>query len=229
MAPLAAIAAPRPGDFFTSGPTSAKRIALTFDDGPGPESAAFIDLLKKYDVSATFFMLGEQVKQRPAVAKRISDAGFEIGSHTTRHENYLQRFHMIETQHPNDENAAVAAVEAELVKDMRESRADIEAVTGRTLKILRMPNGVDRPWVKTSAKEAGFVLVNWTFGADWTKASTEELTPQYVNAIKPGAVLLLHDGGSHRAKTLAITEAVIKAAKEKGYEIVPVGQLIGAE
>jgi peptidoglycan/xylan/chitin deacetylase (PgdA/CDA1 family) len=90
-----------------------------------------------------------------------------------------------------------------------------------------MPHGIDRPWIKEAAKETGFILVNWTYGADWLSTPEDQLEKSYINAIEPGAIFLFHDGGSKRDKSLKLTEAVIKAAQEQGYQIVPVGELLG--
>ncbi|MBV9080842.1 MAG: polysaccharide deacetylase family protein [Elusimicrobia bacterium] len=226
-----AFAALKPGDFVTSGPTGAKRIALTFDDGPGPYTEKVMALLDKYNVKATFFMLGEEVQYRGKLAKEVLSRGHEIGSHTFDHKNYLQVYRGIEKKLGGKPAAAQAAeqAKAQLAGEMKKSRQIIEGATGIHLEMLRMPHGVDRPWVKQAAKESGFVLVNWTYGADWLNKSEAELEPGYLKAIKPGAILLLHDGGSHRDKTLVITEAVLKAAKEKGYEVVPLSALIGLD
>jgi peptidoglycan/xylan/chitin deacetylase (PgdA/CDA1 family) len=208
-----------PGSFVTKGPATAKKIALTFDDGPGPQTEQFLELLQRYHVKATFFMLAEQVGYKKAVAKKIADAGFEVGSHTTSHRNYAQ--------YAKEKGQGQA--KADLIKDMKGARKTIEEATGVTLKILRMPHGIDRPWIKEAAKETGFVLVNWTYGSDWIKMPEEEQTKEYIKALQPGAIILLHDGNPHREKSLRITEALIKAAQEKGYEMVTVGELIGVK
>ena len=213
-----------PGDFYTEGPTTAKKIALTFDDGPGPNTQQFLDLLDRYQVKATFFMLSNQVKLRPAVAKAVVERGHEIANHTTQHMNYKARLKKVRATAPE---GAVERVKAELVKDMEFSRVIIEKTTGRKLKILRMPHGIDGPWVREAAKQAGFIVVNWTYGSDWASSPIVQQVPGYIRAIRPGAIILLHDGWPKSQKSLEITEAVIKAAKEKGYEMVTVGELLG--
>lgn len=220
---------PDPGSFVTSGPPTSKRISLTFDDGPGPETTQLLELLDQYNVKATFFMLGEQVKYRPAIAKSVAQRGHEIANHTTRHINYLSRYRALEGEFGTDTEApqkAAMQVRRELLEDMKDSKSFIENKTGATVKLCRMPHGVDRPWVNDAAKEAGLVMVNWTYGADWLETPEAELEKSYVSEIKPGAILLFHDGGKNRKKTLRLTETVIKAAKERGYEIVPVGELL---
>jgi len=227
LLPVSALAQLKPGDFITAGPATAKRIALTFDDGPGPQSEAFIVLLEKYNVKGTFFMLGEQAGFRPKVAKAIADGGHEVASHTFNHTNYLQVYKAAMLRNSNVPEKAAADARAKLIEDMAKSRTLIEKATGRKLTLLRMPHGVDRPWVKEAAKKEGFVLANWTFGADWLKTPEDQLARQYVKAIKPGAIFLFHDGNRHREKSLALTEAVIKAAQKDGFEIVTLGELLG--
>jgi peptidoglycan-N-acetylglucosamine deacetylase len=215
-----------PGSFITSGPTQDKKIALTFDDGPGLESEQFLPLLDKYQVKATFFMLAEQAKLRPKIARQIADKGHEIGSHTYNHVNYLKHYRdLVKTS--GSEDKAAAQAKKDLVEDMNKSRKIIEEATGQRLKVLRMPHGIDRPWIKEAARETGFVLVNWTYGSDWVKQDDEKSRREYINAVKPGAILLFHDGGRNRKKSIALTEAVLKYAKENGFEVVSVGELLG--
>lgn len=229
LCPWWAQAQRKPGDFVTDGPKTGKRIALTFDDGPGPNTSKFLDLLDRYHVKATFFMLGDQVKHRPAVAKDVVARGHEIGSHTMTHINYAKRYHYRRSQvsGPDADAKAVALTKADLLADMRQSREVIETVTGRKLKLLRMPNGIDRPWIKEAARESGFILVNWTFGGDWTSTPTDQLAKSYVHALRPGTIYLIHDGWPKSDKSLAMAEAVLEAARQQGYQVVPVGELIG--
>lgn len=219
-------AAPKPGDFLTQGSVSEKKIALTLDDGPGPHTHEFLALLDKYQVKATFFVLGEQSRSRPKLTKEIAEKGHELANHTMTHMNYNKRYKFRLGQVGNPEKAA-ALTKEDLVKDMKEARAIIEKNSGQKLKLLRMPYGIDKPWIKQAAHEAGFVILNWTYGTDWNPAPAAEQIPGYINAIKPGAVILLHDGWPKTMKSLEITEAVIKAAKEKGFEIVTAGELLG--
>jgi peptidoglycan/xylan/chitin deacetylase (PgdA/CDA1 family) len=145
-----------------------------------------------------------------------------------KHINYLQRFKQLEKELSNKEKA-LDIVRSELMQDMEKSRKVIESASGVKINLCRMPHGIDRPWVNEAAKKNGFVMVNWTYGSDWEKRAEDAQKKDYVNSIKPGAILLFHDGGNKREKTLALTEAVIKAAKEKGYEIVTAGELLGVK
>jgi len=216
-------AAAKPGDLVTSGPPTGNKIALTFDDGPGPNTEKFLALLDRYHVKATFFVLGDQVRVRPKVLKKTVERGHEIGNHTTQHLNYKARLKELKKESPD---TAVESATKELVDDMKKSRETIETAIGKKLVYLRMPHGIDGPWIHAAAKEAGFVLVNWTYGFDWNSQTAEEMIPGYVKSLRPGAIILLHDGWPKSEKSLKIAEAVIKAAKEKKLEIVPVGELL---
>ena len=232
LIPATAVAQLKPGDFVTGGPTTAKRIALTFDDGPGPNTVKFLALLRKYNVKATFFMLGDQARQRPAIARQVAEEGHEIGNHTMTHINYAARYKYRLSQTAGSKEKAVELVKADLLADMRQSRQILEKETGAKLRILRMPHGIDKPWIKETARDAGFILANWTYGADWTSPPpnpVEELKKSYVHALRPGVIFLIHDGWPKSDKSLSVTEAVIKAAQANGYEIVTLGELIGLD
>jgi peptidoglycan-N-acetylglucosamine deacetylase len=218
-----------PGDFYAVGPRNVKRIALTFDDGPGPDTEKFLSLLNQTNIKATFFLLGELVENRPAVAKKIVEMGHEVGSHTFTHINYKARYKAVLADtmaQGGSEATALSRVKDELRVDMKKTREAIKKATGVEVHICRMPNGIDRPWIKEVAKESGVTLVNWTYGTDWNPGTYEDLLPGYLSALKPGTIFLFHDGGKNRAKSLALTEAVIKAAQEKGFEIVTITQLL---
>ena len=112
--------------------------------------------------------------------------------------------------------------------DLDRTHAAIRSAGGVNPRLLRMPHGIDRPWIKAAAREMGYALVNWTYGADWQPGSAEQLLPGYLAAIRPGAILLFHDGGRDRSKSLKLAEAVIQSARQQGFEMVTVGQLLGA-
>lgn len=90
-----------------------------------------------------------------------------------------------------------------------------------------MPNGYDKPWVREVARRLGYTIVNWTYGSDWTRLSEEKMTAEYLKAVKPGAILLLHDGGGNvKERNLRITEAILQEAKKKGLKPVRLDELL---
>jgi peptidoglycan-N-acetylglucosamine deacetylase len=201
------------GRLYTDGPKARKAISLTFDDGPGPQTQNFLELLAKYDVKATFFMLGCNVVQYSGLVKKVDAAGHEIGSHTYGHVNFFAY------KKPD--------IKEKLLSEITKAEKAEENILGRRPVLLRLPYGFSRKLAREAAKEKKYYLVNWTFGCDWNNMTSEQITSAYIKHIAPGAIFLMHDGGKNRAKTLAAAEQVIIEAKKRGYEIIPVGALLG--
>jgi peptidoglycan/xylan/chitin deacetylase (PgdA/CDA1 family) len=220
-------AALEPGRLYTQGPKDAKQIALSFDDGPGPETPKVLNMLDRYGVKATFFVLGQAVSAREELLRDLAQRGHEVASHTTSHRNYLQ--HQRSLAAKNSPQSAEQRARQDLVADMRRTHSAIQQATGISVQLCRMPHGIDRPWIKEAARQMGYALVNWTYGADWHSKPAKELLPGYLTAVRPGAILLFHDGGRNRAKSLQLAEAVIRHAQAEGYRIVTVGQLLRGE
>jgi peptidoglycan/xylan/chitin deacetylase (PgdA/CDA1 family) len=214
----------KPGDFVTHGPTTAKVVALSFDDGPGPFTPQVLDILKENGIHATFFMLGEQVRFFTPYAKRVRDEGHEIGNHTYSHDN----FYTYKASDP------VTKLKAQIEL----SRQVIHDATGVTTTLCRMPYGYNKPWARRLLGKEGFTIVNWTFGCDWIKETLMykgiKMTPEgkrlaYIKAIHPGAIFLMHDGGIKRESTIYALKGLVAELKKQGYQIVPVGELIGVK
>jgi peptidoglycan/xylan/chitin deacetylase (PgdA/CDA1 family) len=115
----------------------------------------------------------------------------------------------------------------EKVRDeMKKSRDILVKTLGKAPAVCRMPNGYNRPWLGAIAKEFDYALVNWTFGEDWLNLSGEKMAQDYVKHVRPGSILLFHDGGVKREKTLQAVSAVIAEARRQGLEIVTVGGML---
>lgn len=202
------------GKFYSDGPSGKKEFALTYDDGPGVVTGDLLKLLKENNAKATFFITGYSVRARPEKAGQAAREGHLIANHTDTHINYYAL-----KSEKKDEILA------------REIRAAAEAIlkaSGVKTVFLRMPNGYVRDWVKKVAEREGYVLVNWTYGSDWTNISEEKMLEGYLKHLRPGAILLFHDGGSRKKeKTLRITEKVLAEAKKKGLSPVRVDELLG--
>lgn len=219
---LAALAAgpcpaaePYVGRFYSEGDRKKAEFALTYDDGPGHITGDLLELLGKHGVKAAFFMLGSSVRSRPELARKVAEEGHLVCNHTDSHKLWKN-------------TARLPGHEAVLRKELEQAGAAIEKAAGLRPTVLRMPNGYDKPWVRKVAAELGYALVNWTYGSDWTKLSEEKMTAEYVKAVKPGAILLMHDGGGkNREKTLRLTEAVLKEAGKKGLKPVRLDVLLG--
>jgi peptidoglycan/xylan/chitin deacetylase (PgdA/CDA1 family) len=205
------------GRFYTDGSKNRKAIALSFDDGPGHEyTVKVLDLLDQNQVKATFFMNGDQVQIRPEIAREVAKRGHEIGDHTWSHLNFYAY---------EKKNGAEKAKE-KVRDEMKKSRDILVKTLGKAPAVCRMPNGYNRPWLGAIAKEFDYALVNWTFGEDWLNLSGEKMAQDYVKHVRPGSILLFHDGGVKREKTLQAVSAVIAEARRQGLEIVTVGGML---
>lgn len=213
--PVSALAAETyAGRFYSDGPSTKKEFALTYDDGPGYITGGLLKLLDKYGAKASFFMTGYSVSKYPDAAREVAAAGHLVGNHTDKHEFYPRV-----GKSPDREKI--------LGKEIDAGAAAIEKAAGVKTWFMRMPNGYDRDWVRKVAAEKGYVLVNWSYGSDWTGLPEEKMTAEYLKSLKPGVIFLMHDGGGKaREKTLRITEEILKEAARKGLRPVRLDTLL---
>jgi peptidoglycan/xylan/chitin deacetylase (PgdA/CDA1 family) len=209
-----AAANPYAGNFFAEGGHKKAEFSLTYDDGPGYITGDLLKLLDRYNAKATFFLTGDSVRRHPGMAAAECAAGHLVGSHTGKHEFYPKV-----GKRPDREKI--------LEKELDAAASAISDAAGVKPVFLRMPNGYDRGWVRKVAGEKGYILVNWTYGSDWTNMPEEKMAGEYLRNLKPGAIFLMHDGGGKtREKTLRITEIVLKEAASKGLKPVSLDVLL---
>ncbi|OGS32943.1 MAG: hypothetical protein A2218_10165 [Elusimicrobia bacterium RIFOXYA2_FULL_53_38] len=202
------------GRFYSDGGPKKAEFALTYDDGPGYITEDLLKLLGKYGAGATFFMTGYSIRKYPERAAKVAAAGYLIGNHTDRH-----LFYPKVGKGPDREKV--------LEKELERTAALIEKNAGKKPVFLRMPNGYIKDWVKKTAAAKGYIIVNWTYGSDWTTLPESRMTAEYLKNLKSGAILLMHDGGGkNREKTLRITEKILQEAERKGLKAVPLDKLL---
>ena len=185
-----------------------KCVALTFDDGPTPYTDRLLSVLTANKAKATFFEIGNKVAANPAGAKRVVEAGMELGNHTW--------------EHPNMTTLPLEDVPSQL------SRANdaIAAATGVTPKLWRPPGGLTNAAVNEQAGKVGLAGILWdVIPYDWINDSNTAASRVLLMAqIKPGSVVLLHDTYS---STVDIVEQFIPVLKANDYHFVTVTQLLG--
>jgi peptidoglycan-N-acetylglucosamine deacetylase len=183
-----------------------REVALTFDDGPNdPYTQQLLDLLERHQVRATFFLVGNYVRQRPDIARAIRQRGHLLGNHTMTHPSLLW-------ERPD-------RVREELVA----CSAAIEDATGERVEYFRPPFGTRRPDVLRIVREFGLIPVTWNITAhDWDAADPAALAAKVERGVRlnqrlgRGSNLLLHDGGhrafgTDRSVTLAATRMLLEA------------------
>ncbi|RFD24339.1 carbohydrate degradation protein [Mycobacterium uberis] len=188
--------------------TQVKCVALTFDDGPGPYTDRLVQILKKNDAKATFFLIGNKVAANQAGAKRIADAGMEIGSHTW--------------EHPN-----MTTVPLEDIADQFSKANDaITAATGRVPTLWRPAGGLSNDVVRQVAGRYGQAEILWDIiPFDWVNDfNTAATRYMLMTRIKPSSVVLFHDTYS---STVDLVYQFIPVLKANGYRLVTVTELLG--
>ncbi|GAA2019302.1 hypothetical protein GCM10009839_14660 [Catenulispora yoronensis] len=183
--------------------STAKCIALTFDDGPGPDTGRLLDILQSENVPATFFVLGDQAEKYPATVRREYAEGHEVGNHTWDHKD-------------------LSTLSAPAVQEEIKRGADAIAATGIPRPTLvRPPYGAVNDTVRTYA---GYPFVMWRVDPlDWKYPNAARVTDQIVSHAAPGRIVLSHD--IHKT-TIDAMPSVIQQLKQQGYTFVTVSTLM---
>jgi len=186
-----------------------KCVALTFDDGPSPYTDRLLQILKDNDARSTFFLIGNKVAANPAGAKRVADAGMEVGNHTWEHPNM--------TTIPREDIAG----------QFSKANDAITAATGHTPALYRPAGGLSDPAVRQTAGQFGLAEILWdVIPFDWANDSNTAATrSMLMTYIKPGSVVLFHDTYS---STVDLVYQFIPVLKANGYRLVTVSDLLGS-
>jgi polysaccharide deacetylase family sporulation protein PdaB len=196
---------------FYSGNKQKKQVALTFDDGPSKYyTDKVLDILKEYNVKATFFLIGSNVQKYPEVVKRIAEEGHQIGNHSWAHRNFKKL--------TNDE------MRQEL--DMTEQV--IDSAGGKMTNLFRPPYGSNPDDLKV-INAYGYNVVNWSVDTkDWSGISQPRIMSNVESRLGPGSIILMHSSGRRIAmeNMLATLPRIIVLAREKGYEFATVSEVL---
>ena len=202
--PVARAAIPIPGSVATT----SRVVALTFDDGPSPYTAPILKALETYGAHATFFEIGDQVAGYASTVRAIVRAGDELGNHTYTHPD-LQ----------NLSNAAVAA-------QFQETQDVIRRTAGVTPRWFHPPYADVDDRIVQIAAGLGLRPVLWSVDPrDWALPGTNAIVQNVLANVRPGSIVLLHDGGGNRSETLAALPAILQSLRAAGYTFVTVSRL----
>ncbi|UQZ80890.1 Peptidoglycan-N-acetylglucosamine deacetylase [Paenibacillus konkukensis] len=195
-----------------SGPRSEKKVALTFDDGPDAKfTNQILDILKREQVVATFFVTGEHASAHKDVMKRIVENGHEVGNHSWDHQDLTKMD------------------EQQLKDEIDKTDAVIQGFTGRPSTLLRPPYGAISKQVVDHA-ESNHKLIFWSVDTrDWQGYTSEKIMETFKKELKPGAIILQHSAGGKNgnlSNTVKALPQLIHYLKEHGYEMVTVSNLV---
>ncbi len=192
--------------------TREKVIALTFDDGPSTTFTPMIlDILKKNNAKATFFVIARRAEIYQDIVHRIVYEGHEIASHTYNH-RYLNRI-----------------TENELREELSLADITIRQVAGVKPKLFRPPGGYYNEKIVRVSKEFGYKVVIWSWEQqpkDWANPGTQTIIRRVLKDAASGNIVVFHDQGGNRTQTVQALQPIINDLKSKGYKFITVSEMI---
>ena len=184
-----------------------KVVSLSFDAAWGNEDTQqLIDILGKYNIKVTFFVVGEWVDKYPESVKALSDAGHEVMNHSNDHAHF---------------NSLSAE---EIVTNINACSDKIEAITGVRPTLFRPPYGEYDDHVITAVRGMGIEPIQWDVDSlDWKELPASEITQRVTSKVQPGSIVLFHNAALHTPEALP---GIIEALLQEGYSFVPISQLL---
>jgi peptidoglycan/xylan/chitin deacetylase (PgdA/CDA1 family) len=195
--------------YVSRGGDQRREIALTFDDGPSAFTQRLLGELKALHVPATFFQIGYAINEFPRYAAREVRFGFAIGDHTLTH--------------PFLANMSLAAQRHEILGDATE----IHAYGAPYPRLMRPPYESFNQLTTQVTKAAQMLMVLWTVDtADYTRPGVRRIVYSAVSGARPGAIILMHDGGGPRSQTVAAIPTIVRDLRRRHYRLVTVPRLM---
>ena len=184
-----------------------KKIALTFDDGPNEMTLLVLDVLRKYNVKATFFCIGKNIETHPSILKKIVEEGHTVGNHSFSHSPFFDFY---------GKNQVIAEIE--------QTDALIETVTGKKTTVFRPPYGVTNPSIRNALAVTKHKTIGWNIRSlDGVVKNEKFLLDRIIKRIKPGGIVLLHDTS---IQTVNVLEQLLSFLQQNNYAVVPLEELL---
>jgi len=193
--------------------TSQKAVALTFDDGPDPEKTPLVlDVLKKHNARATFFIIGNLAEKQPQLIQKMAAQGNEVANHSYSHKGF-------------------ASNKIDYFKDeIDKTNALINELTSQKPVLFRPPGGYLSDNLIELVKEEQLTIAYWTWqqdSKDWKDGnSAGAIASHIISHIQPGQIILLHDGCSNGAQTAQAVDILLDKLGRDGYRFITMSELI---
>ena len=184
-----------------------KKVSLTFDAAWGDETTdGVLAILRENGVQASFFFVGDFAEKYPDTVRKIYNAGHDVGNHSMHHKDPTKQEY------------------TDLCADIQQCSELLTSLTGTEPTLYRAPSGAYDNAVIDAADSLGMTAVQWDDDSiDWKHITAEKMTGRVLDKLSPGSIILFHLG---RQNTLEALPAIIAGISERGYEIVPVSQLL---
>jgi peptidoglycan/xylan/chitin deacetylase (PgdA/CDA1 family) len=190
-------------EVISQGPPTGRRLALTFDDGPKRWTMPILHELDAAHARATFFEEGRHVAGNQEVMRKILASRDEIGNHSTRHHAYPS------------------------AADLARTDRLIHRATGFEPCLFRPPYGLLTPKVVAGAARNGLQTILWTVDSrDDKEPGVRVIYNNVIDQARPGAIVLMHDGGANRRQTVAVVPRIVRTLRDRGYRLVTIAGLL---
>lgn len=191
-------------------------IALTIDDGPDPEvTPQVLNLLDRFHAKATFFCIGNKAAQYPGLCREIVRRGHAIENHSQQHRHHFSLLGM-----------------GGFTREIQAAQDTLFSITGVRPKFFRAPAGLRNPFLQPVLSRLDLRLVSWTVrGFDTQVKDAEKVKNKLLSGLRPGAILLLHDGNAARTNEsipiiLAVIPSLLDAAEKAGLHFVTLQEAV---
>jgi peptidoglycan/xylan/chitin deacetylase (PgdA/CDA1 family) len=192
--------------------TDRKAVALTFDDGPDPTNTpVLLDILKKHNVPATFFVTGIHSQEYPALVQRMALEDHEIGNHSYSHPDFNHKSNKF------------------ILNEIRKTNKIIYKLTGKQPVFFRPPGGYLSFDMVDLIRKEEMIIAYWTYqqdSKDWANTSASRIADHVIKNIKPGQIIILHDGCPNGLQTAKAVDTIIAKLSIQGYEFLTLSDLI---
>ena len=196
-------------DYVLSGRPRKREVALTFDDGPSVWTPRLVRALRRVDASATFFPVGTFIRRYPRYLRMVRRAGFAIGDHTMTHP--------LMSELPGPKQIGEIDGQARLLV-----HAGIPYP-----RLFRPPYGAFDSDTRGLLQERRMLMVLWSVNPeDYTRPGRKRIVKRVLEGVRPGAIVLMHDGGGDRSQTVAAVPRIVRKLRARGYRIVTVPRLL---
>lgn len=186
-----------------------KVVTLTFDDGPDElMTPKVLDVLKRYDIKAVFFLIGEKVDKNPDIVRRIVEEGHIVANHTYSHSGLFP-----------------LSGKGKVMQELQKCGESIKNAIGRYPLLFRPPFGVTNPIIGRAVNAQGLKTIGWSIRSlDTVDGKTRaEILRKVETKLHPGAIILLHD---RCAKSDELLESIIESALNRNYSFIPLDKML---
>ncbi|CAM4365752.1 polysaccharide deacetylase family protein [Paenibacillus xylanexedens] len=188
-----------------------KVVAFTFDDGPHPVyTHQVLEIFRRSGGRATFFMIGQEIENHPEIAAEVHREGHEIANHTYTHPNLTE------------------LTLEEAGEELQRAENLVQKVTGQPARCFRPPYFGVNDEILSLAAERGYRTIGAVNGdaRDWDNPGVEYILEHTRSAVKPGSVLIFHDGYGERSQTVEAVRVLVDELVAEGYRLVTVSELL---